>query len=210
MDEAGLRLVEPEQYPVALEHNAREGSRGSPCRVQARSPARRSRRSAPERGPRDSGTRERRGLSDAPKGCSIAHSLIDWRGGSRSTAEDYWTRRKACSIARRRCSERGRRPLRLYGYRRAAGRPHAASTEHERTTALESRVMLACGPLDSGRPRPKGRTGQQSSEGSAGSRDALLAEWTEFTIRLPQGSKSNQQKNKIVALGSAQTHAAKS
>ncbi len=59
-------------------------------------------------------TRERRGLLDAPEGCSIAHSLIDLRGGSRSTAEDYWTRREACSIARRRSDERGRRPLRFY------------------------------------------------------------------------------------------------
>ncbi len=78
--------------------------------------------------------RERRGLLDAPQGCSIAHSLIDLDGGSRSTAEDYWTRRQACSIARRRSDERGRRPLRFHGC------GHERRGSHATTALLAARA----------------------------------------------------------------------
>ena len=94
-------------------------------------------------------TRERRGLSDAPKGCSIAHSLMGWRGASRPTAEDYWTRREACSIARRRCTERGRRPHHFNECRRVTDGRHAASAKHKRTIALEAASCLRAAP----RPR---------------------------------------------------------
>jgi hypothetical protein len=211
MDETGFRLVAPKEYPVALEHNAREGSRGSPCSVKARSLARRSRRSAPEGGPQDSGTRVRRGLSDAPKGCSIAHSLIDRRGGSRSTAEDYRTRRKACSIARRRCSERGRRPLRLYGHRR----PQAARTRLQRCTREPPHSKAAsCLHAAPRLPwRSSDRTNLWPTEQRGLRRRPRCLCWPSgrsSRYDSLKGIKINQQKNKTVALGSAHARGAKS
>ena len=156
-------------------------------------------------------TRERRGLLDAPQGCSIAHSLIDLRGGSRSTAEDYWTRQEACSIARRRSDARGRRPLRFYGCGSTpmtvlptarTDRREAIDDTGEANARRDVRRSTAAG-------WPIGRIGQQSSEGSAGNRDVSVGRVDGVHDTTPSWeSRSNQQKKQISRVCDAETRTA--
>jgi len=81
---------------------------------------------------------------------------------------------------------------------RATGRLHAASSKRERTTELQSRVMLTCCPSTPARPRPIGRIGQQSTEGSAGNRDGSVGRVNGVHDTTPSWeSRSNQQKKQI-------------